>query len=157
MSLPAVHQAATPNALAWPFSQRALMALWNTLYQPPVGYHADAARDAVWNRGAYLAGALGHCGECHTPRNFLGGAKQGRFLAGGKLPEGGTATNLTPTRLKKWGDKDLAEFLVTGMTADGDVVAESIVRAVSMARSTSSALTSLSLIATMPVELKLLM
>ncbi len=78
------------------------------------------------NRGAYLVQALGHCGECHTPRNFLGGPKRDRFLAGGKGPEGKNIPNLTPTRLKKWSDGELKEFFTTGLTPDGDVPAEAM-------------------------------
>ena len=70
--------------------------------------------------------ALGHCGECHTPRNFLGGPKKDRFLAGGKGPEDKNIPNLTPTRLKKLSDGELKDFLTTGMTPDGDVLAEAM-------------------------------
>ena len=80
----------------------------------------------IVNRGAYLVQALGHCGECHTPRNFLGGPKKSRYLAGGKTPEGTTVANLTPTGLKKWGDKELRDFLVLGTTPDGDFPEESM-------------------------------
>ena len=75
---------------------------------------------AQLNRGAYLVRALGHCGECHTPRNFLGGPKKDRFLAGAK----DVAPNLTPTRLKSSGDDELRNFLTTGLSADGDVPAK---------------------------------
>jgi mono/diheme cytochrome c family protein len=71
--------------------------------------------------------ALGHCGECHTPRNFLGGPKKDKFLAGAK----DIAPNLTPTRLSKKSDAELKEFLRTGMTPDGDVAAESMAEVVS--------------------------
>ena len=113
MSLPAVHQAATPNALAWPFSQRALMALWNTLYQPPVGYHADATRDAVWNRGAYLAGALGHCGECHTPRNALY-ALTSAHAHQGAVTQGWNAYAITAEGLGSWSAAALSQYLSLG-------------------------------------------
>jgi len=80
----------------------------------------------VLNRGRYLATALGHCGECHTPRNFLGAPKKSRFLGGAKFGEGTAAANLTPTRLGKQGDKELKDFLRTAMTPDGDVAAASM-------------------------------
>ena len=86
----------------------------------------DPKASAEVNRGAYLVQALGHCGECHTPRNFLGGPKKDRFLAGGKGPEGKNIPNLTPTRLKKLSDGELKDFLTTGMTPDGDVIAEAM-------------------------------
>jgi mono/diheme cytochrome c family protein len=82
--------------------------------------------------------ALGHCGECHTPRNLFGGPKKDRFLAGAKLADGATAPNLTPTRLKKQSDKELIEVLQSAMTPDGDVLAESMAEVV---RNTLSQLT----------------
>ena len=77
------------------------------------------ARALVGDRHAAddLVQALGHCGECHTPRNFLGATKKDRFLAGAK----DIAPNLTPTRLKASSDDALRSFLTTGLTADGDV------------------------------------
>jgi mono/diheme cytochrome c family protein len=80
----------------------------------------DASKSAQLNRGAYLVQALGHCGECHTPRNFLGGPKKDQYLGGAK----DIAPNLTPTRLKKSSDAELRDFLTTGLTADGDVPAK---------------------------------
>ena len=89
------------------------------------------------NCGAYPVQALGHCGECHTPRNFLGAPKQSRFHGGAKLGE--TAVpNITPTRLKKLGDAELKDILKTATTADGDVLAESMSEVV---RNTTSQLT----------------
>ncbi len=77
------------------------------------------------SRGAYLVRVLGHCGECHTPRNFLGEFRSDRLLADAKMPEGRTP-NLTPTRLKKRRDADLRTFLLTGVTPEGDVAADSM-------------------------------
>ena len=90
------------------------------------------------NRGAYVVQALGHCGECHTPRNFLGGPKTSRFLAGGELPDGKGVPNLTPQRLKTWSDGELKDFLTTGVTSDGDVPAEAMGEVI---RNTTSQLT----------------
>ena len=78
------------------------------------------------SRGAYLVQALGHCGECHTPRTALGGPKRDRSLAGGKGPEGKNIPNLTPTRLKGSSDKDLKDLLTTGLKPDGDVPAKAM-------------------------------
>jgi mono/diheme cytochrome c family protein len=125
-SLPPSSQASQPHDLWFIFRWRLLLWPWKWLFFSSGPFQPDAKASAALNRGAYLVQALGHCGECHTPRNFLGGAKQSRFLAGGKLPDGAQASNLTPTRLKKWGDKDLADFLTTGLTPDGDVVAETM-------------------------------
>ncbi|HPH14496.1 MAG TPA: cytochrome c, partial [Burkholderiaceae bacterium] len=65
----------------------------------------------------------GHCGECHTPRNFLGGPDRGELLGGAKIPEG-KVPNLTPTRLKKWSDEELKEYLMTGTAPNGDIAVE---------------------------------
>jgi mono/diheme cytochrome c family protein len=125
-SLPPSARASRPHELRFPFGWRVLTWIWKWLFFTPGPFVPDAARSAVLNRGAYLVDALGHCGECHTPRNFLGGPKKSRYLGGGKLPDGGAVPNLTPTRLKKWGEKDLKDFLQTGQTPDGDVVAETM-------------------------------
>jgi mono/diheme cytochrome c family protein len=125
-SLPPSARANQPHDLRFPFSWRLLVWVWKWLFFTPGPFTPDPSRSAALNRGAYLVDALGHCGECHTPRNFLGGSKTSRYLAGGKLPGEGSAPNLTPTRLKKWDTKDLKDFLQTGMTPDGDVVAETM-------------------------------
>ena len=90
------------------------------MFFTPGPFAPDAAKSAQVNRGAYLVQALGHCGECHTPRNFLGGPKKDQYLGGAK----DIAPNLTPTRLKKLSDADLRNFLTTGLTAEGDVPAK---------------------------------
>ena len=58
------------NKLAWPFNQRGLMAVWNVFYNADERFRPNPSQSAEWNRGAYLAEAMGHCGECHTPRNL---------------------------------------------------------------------------------------
>ena len=85
-----------------------------------------------------LVQALGHCGECHTPRNWLGGPKQDRSLAGAKLGEGTAAPNLTPTRLKRYGDGELKDILKSGLFPDGDVLGDTMSEVV---RNTTSKLT----------------
>jgi mono/diheme cytochrome c family protein len=115
-----------------------LVGIWKWLFFTPGSFVPDAGKSSVLNRGAYLVQALGHCGECHTPRNFLGGPKRSRFLAGAKLADGAAASNLTPTRLKKSGDGELKEILRTGLTPDGDVLAESMAEVV---QNTTSKLT----------------
>jgi mono/diheme cytochrome c family protein len=136
--LPPSARASQPHNLRFPFGFRFLLWGWKWLFFKPGPFAPDPSRAAALNRGAYLVDALGHCGECHTPRNFLGGPKKSRYLAGGKLPDGGYAPNLTPTRLKKLGDKDLKDFLQSGQTPDGDVVAETMGEVI---RNTTSQLT----------------
>lgn len=116
-----------PHELRAPYGWRFMVGPWKWLYFTPGPFAADASRGAQLNRGAYLVDALGHCGECHTPRNFLGGTKRDRQLAGtASGPEGKSVPNLTPAKLKKWDDRDLREFLQSGLTPDGDVAAEAM-------------------------------
>lgn len=126
-SLPPSARANQAHDLRFPFGWRFLVAGWKWLFFSPGPFVADPARTPVLNRGAYLVEALGHCGECHTARNFLGGLKRGRALAGAaKGPTGDRIPNLTPTKLKSWSDEDLKGFLQTGLAPDGDVVAETM-------------------------------
>src|SRR5690606_40240405 len=104
----------------------------------PARFEPDLTQSSKINRGAYLTNALGHCGECHTPRNAFGVLKAERHLAGAKLGDGPTAPNLTPTGLKDSSDEELKEFLLSAMTPDGDVAAESMSEVV---RNTTSQLT----------------
>lgn len=134
-SLPQSSRANQPHELKFPFGWRWLLWGWKLLFFSPGPFVPDAARNAPLNRGAYLVNALGHCGECHTPRNFLGGPKKSRAFAGSKLAK---APNLTPTRLKNKSDAELKEFLLTAMTPDGDVAAEAMAEVV---RNTTSQLT----------------
>ena len=108
------------------FGWRWLVSIWKWLYFTPGAFAGIPGVSEVVNRGAYLVQALGHCGECHTARNFLGGPKSGRYLAGGKGPDGKSVSNLTPTNLKKQSDQEIKDFLVTGLTAEGDVPAEAM-------------------------------
>jgi mono/diheme cytochrome c family protein len=136
-SLPASSRPSQPHELGFFYRWRFLVTIWKWFFFTPGPLVPDAAKSAVLNRGAYLVQALGHCGECHTPRNFLGGPKQSRFLAGAKLGE--TAVpNITPTRLKKLDDGELKDILRTATTSDGDVLAESMSEVV---RNTTSQLT----------------
>jgi mono/diheme cytochrome c family protein len=121
---------ARPNQahdLSFPFGWRFLVTVWKWLFFAPGPIVSDQPRTPLLQRGAYLVEALGHCGECHTARNFLGGPKRDRALAGAaKGPEGDRIPNLTPAKLKKWSDADLKGFLQTGLTPDGDVTAETM-------------------------------
>ena len=132
------NRASQAHDLKFPFGWRFLVSIWKMLFFTPGPFASDSQRSDQINRGAYLVQALGHCGECHTPRNFLGGPKRDRFLAGGKGPDGKGISNLTPTRLKKWDDRELKEFLQTGLTPDGDVAAETMGEVI---RNTTSRLT----------------
>jgi mono/diheme cytochrome c family protein len=136
-SLPQSDRASRAHELRFPFKWRWLVWGWKLLFFSPGPLAPDPSLSATVNRGAYLVNALGHCGECHTPRNFLGGPKKSRPLAGAKVGEA-TATNLTPTRLKKVSDDYLREILQTAMTPEGDVLSESMAEVV---KNTTSQLT----------------
>ena len=123
-SLPPNARASQPHELKFPFGFRFLNMFRKWLFFTPGAFVADSSKSRELNRGAYLVQALSHCGECHTPRNFLGASKRDRLLAGGKGPDDKVIPNITPTRLKKWSDSDLIQFLQTGLTPDGDVAAD---------------------------------
>ena len=110
-----------PHELGFFFQWRFPVRLWQGLFFTPGPLVNDPGRSPIINRGAYLVQAVGHCGECHTPRNFLGAPQGNRYLAGGLGPEGKKVPNLTPTRLQKWSDAELKDFLTTGILPDGDV------------------------------------
>lgn len=122
-SLPPSDRANKPHELKFPYGFRFAVTFWKWLFFTP-GPSAVAQATAPAERGAYLVNALGHCGECHTTRNALGGPRRERHLAGGPGPEGKKVPNLTPTRLKSWSDTDLKNFLLSGDTPDGDNAAE---------------------------------
>ncbi|SAK54616.1 cytochrome c, class I [Caballeronia calidae] len=115
-TVPPVRAVTPRNALTFPFDQRWLMALWNLVNFSPGRFVPDASKSAEWNRGAYLVEGLGHCGECHTPRNRLGGLKDVEQLSGATVA-GWHAGNLTPERgagIGAWRDDELLRFLSTG-------------------------------------------
>jgi len=132
-------QPSKPHQLDFPFNSRLALWGWKWLFFAPGEFKPDATKSAAVNRGAYLVVALGHCGECHTPRNPLAGRKKGRYLGGAKLGEGTAAPNLTPTRLKRYGDGELKDILASGLFPDGDVMGDTMSEVV---RNTTSQLSS---------------
>jgi mono/diheme cytochrome c family protein len=118
-----VPQASRDHDLPWYLSSRPLLGLWKAGRFVPGRYHYDNDRPDDWNRGAYLAQALGHCGECHTPRGLLGGMRSSRYLAGTRNgPEGRMVPNITQDRKTGIGDWSPAEqraFLSSGRLPDG--------------------------------------
>lgn len=116
-----------PHEVAFPFDVRLTMVLWRAFYFHEGPRLPDPARSAQWNRGAYLVEAVAHCGECHTPRTWLGGLDGDRRFAGGMLAGPGAkhAPNITADvkdGIGRWSAADLASFLKTGITPSGDVV-----------------------------------
>lgn len=119
-TLKPLHAPAPANTLVFPFSQRGLMSVWSAFFNPDKRYEPNTDRSAAWNRGAYLAEALGHCGECHTPRN-LAFALNNRQKFAGAVQAGWRAYNITPDHASgvgEWSDEDLAHYLSIGH-ADG--------------------------------------
>ena len=118
-SLPAVRAQAPANALAFPFNQRGLMALWSAFYNPDQRFRPRQDRSPDWNRGAYLVEGLAHCGDCHTQRN-LAQALDNRQKFAGTVTEGWRAYNITADHgsgLGAWTDDELATYLSTGHAA----------------------------------------
>ena len=103
------------TTLAFPFNWRPLIAGWNALFLRSRLFEADAAKSEAWNRGAYLVEGLGHCGACHSPRNVLGGEKQGAYLAGGFI-EGWEAPPLTSLSHAPipWSEDEFFAYLRSG-------------------------------------------
>jgi mono/diheme cytochrome c family protein len=115
-SLPPVRAPAPENSLAFPFNQRWAMAFWSAVFNRDTRYQPDTSKSPEWNRGAYLAEALAHCGECHTPRN-IGFALDNRKKFGGALTAGWHAFNISGDKvagLGDWSDDDLAAYLAVG-------------------------------------------
>lgn len=123
-SRPPVRQANKDHDLVPPFSWRSSLSFWKSLNFQPSDFQPDGRRPAAYNRGAYLATALAHCGECHTPRDWLGGLKESMALAGTRDgPEGEVAPNITPhpeTGIGKWSHSDLVTLLKSGQKPDFD-------------------------------------
>lgn len=110
------------HEVSLPYSIRLTLLPWKWLNFDAGEYRPDAAHDAKWNRGAYLVQALTHCGECHTPRNILGGLERGQWLTGARMPVGDLiASNLTPdkTGLADWSAADIIDALETGALPQG--------------------------------------
>lgn len=125
MTLPADSRPSRPHGLPWFLSYRPLLQEWRAGRFTRGPLPADPAHSPQWNRGAYLAHALGHCGECHTPRGLLGGPLEGRYLAGTRAgPEDVTVPNITPdpaTGIGAWTDDELFVYLSTGRRPDGRI------------------------------------
>lgn len=121
---PPVHRPNRSHDILPPFSWRFLQIGWKMMFFDQGTFRANPAKSAEINRGAYLVEALAHCGECHTPRNPLGGMDRKMWLAGTPDgPEGERAPNITPdkeTGVGSWSAGDLIEALKTGTKPDYD-------------------------------------
>ncbi|GLR96879.1 MULTISPECIES: c-type cytochrome [Bradyrhizobium] len=108
-----------PPELRWPFGYRGLMRLWNAMYFKPGLFEPDQSKSAAWNRGGYLVTGLGHCGACHTPKNYFGADRDTQALSGNEVG-GWFAPRLdgaVRTGLKSWSEEDITEYLQSGRNA----------------------------------------
>lgn len=126
-SLDPVAKPNRPHDLSPPFSWRFTLAAWQKLFLTDPGPRGDdPSKPPEWNRGRYLVDALGHCGECHTPRNALGAMDDDHYLRGNPNgPDKDKVPALTPggkNGLGDWSAGDITTLLELGMTPDGDVV-----------------------------------
>src|SRR5581483_1185229 len=104
-TLPKSSADSKPHDIKFPFNIRRLLGGWKFLYLDQKPFTPDPAKSASWNRGAYLVEGPGHCAECHSPRDALGGIIPDRRFAGGMDPEGkGWVPNITPDAdgIKSW-------------------------------------------------------
>jgi mono/diheme cytochrome c family protein len=118
-SLAPVHAVAPANTLTFPFNQRWAMNFWSVLFNADERFTPNNDKSPEWNRGAYLAEALAHCGECHTPRN-LAFALDNRRKFAGALTAGWRAFNISSdkaTGLGAWRDDDIVSYLSIGHAA----------------------------------------
>ena len=123
-TLPAVTGKVRDHDLPAHFKIRRMLGAWKFLFLDGEPFKPDASKPAAWNRGAYLVNAPGHCAECHSPRNILGGIISKQRFAGGPDPEGGDGSvpNITQAGIGDYSEKDIAQVLATGEMPNGDSV-----------------------------------
>lgn len=124
-TLPPVAGKSKPHALPFPFNIRRGLGLWKLLNLDTTPIRPDAAKSAAWNRGHYLVEALGHCAECHSSRDFMGGIIAKYRYAGGADPEGkGWVPNMSQSKqgIGDWSVADIALMLESGLTPSYDSV-----------------------------------
>ena len=120
-TLPADATPSKPHDVGFPFNIRRSLGGWKLLFERD-DWVLQQAPTPVVERGRYIVEALAHCGECHTPRNALGGLDRSRWLAGAPNPDGkGTVPNITPGKLQ-WSEGEIVEYLTTGFTPEYDSV-----------------------------------
>jgi mono/diheme cytochrome c family protein len=124
MTRDAVRADVPANRLTFPARLRTTIAAWKALYFDRGVYRPDPSRSAEWNRGAYLAEGLGHCGACHTPHNALGAEEKQRDLGGGEV-ETWHASSLTATSPAPvpWTADQLFDYLRGGHAAKHGIAA----------------------------------
>jgi len=130
-TLPAVAGTVRGHDIRFPFGVRRLLGGWKLLFLGREVFRPDPAQSLAWQRGAYLVNGPGHCAECHSPRNVLGGIVARERFAGGPEPEGdGWVPNITQAKLADWSVKDISYMLDTGDMPDGDSAGGSMVEVI---------------------------
>ncbi len=122
-TVPAVNRANQPKRITVPMFESVFLPAWLAAFAPRETPPAKALTSGV-QRGEYLVRAVGHCGECHTPRTRTYATDNSRFLAGNpKGPEDAEVPNITPDRQTglTWSAEEITEYLGTGNKPDGDV------------------------------------
>lgn len=122
-SVPADNHQVPDHDVSFPFNLRFLMFGWKALFFADGQFEQNTQKSDSWNRGAYIVKALSHCGECHTPRNKLGGTDQDRFGQGNPV---GAHGEKIPAMFPKWEITDYYTFLRMGMDPEGDFVGSSM-------------------------------
>jgi mono/diheme cytochrome c family protein len=130
-TLPAVQGRVRDHDLRFPFNIRRALGLWKLIYLDGEPFKPDSTKSAQWNHGAYLVNGPGHCAECHSPRDVLGGIIPSLRFTGGPSPDGnGGVPNITQYKLKTWTEKDIAGTLIDGTTPDADLVGGNMIEVV---------------------------
>lgn len=114
---PIEHTATSHDLPRW--LSRWMLAGWNALAD--ISAYPNLPNDPQIERGAYLARHLGHCGECHTPRNSLGISQISKEFQGAMLGES-HADAIDAEAMKNWSEDDFTFFLFLGMKPDGEFV-----------------------------------
>jgi len=118
--LPPSDVASLPHDVGFPFNIRRSLGGWKLLFGNPA-YVLTGTMTPEVERGRYIAEAMAHCGECHTPRNALGGLDTAKWLGGGVIDGTAKVPNVTPGGLD-WSEADILNYLTTGATPDFDFV-----------------------------------
>ena len=129
-TLPAVKSSVPDHDLALAFRFREVLAIWKWMFLDGQTFKPDPDKSAQLNRGAYLVEGPGHCGECHSPRNLLGGVIGDKKFSGAPNPEGkGVIPNITPHKsgIGDWSQADIINALETGLTPSFDTFGASMV------------------------------
>ena len=120
-TLPADPTPSQPHELGFPFNIRQSIGVWKLMFLKN-DWALPGNLTPTATRGRYIAEALAHCGECHTPRNMLGGLDAARWLGGAPNPSGdGRIPNITPAKLG-WSAANIVQYLTTGFTPEYDSV-----------------------------------